>query len=489
MKKIFQIILTSYCLLIIEGSQAICEQKALTINDVIQYALENNLSLKVKRISKDIQKDRLDASETIFDSTITSNIAIARQDAKTDQQVFRSNLEKIDVSVSKLIKNGDIFIVSLKSNRQETKPFLPLAPTTSREFTHNASMTYIKPLMKEKGESIIATEIQVEKNNLHYEKLLFKQYMIETIATAQTYYWELYKSKEQLRAQLKSLELAQEFLKTTQEKVDMGLLANSEVLQAKAEVAARDEAVLISDNSVKNNEDRLIQYIFGKIEWMDYVKLVEKPIFEKLKIMSIDAEIQKALTHRIDYQLSQITLKNAELNCAYYQNQTLPKIDLNATLSIDGDGKTNNIAFDRFFSGESYTAQLGISVEYPWKLRQDKANYQKAKHEKQQAELSIGTIKQQIILDVRKALRDVLSLEKRYESTQVAKELADEKLSMEVDRFKSGYSTSYNVLQFQRDLTDAMVKNINASVDYQIARVNFNMATGISLEVHNIKEE
>jgi len=181
-----------------------------------------------------------------------------------------------------------------------------------------------------------------------------------------------------------------------------------------------------------------------------------------------------------------LKFENAKLNYDYYRNQALPKVDLNFIFSVDSAGKSNNISFERFFSGDNYTGQIGVSVKYPWKMRRDKANLSKAANERYQAKISLDNIKQKIILDVRKSMRNVLSLEKRFASTKVALELAEEKLKMEEDRFKSGYSTSYNVLQFQRDLTDAMVKNINASVDYQIARVYLEQATGVTLEVHQV---
>jgi outer membrane protein TolC len=485
-QKIYIILL--FCIIATPPSIVSCEDKKLNIRDVITHALENNLQLKVDRVSKHIQKDKVDAANTIFDPSIEAEASIASNSTKTDHYIFRSDTEKVDASIAKLMQNGDILSVNMVSKRQKTKPFLPATPATKTDFSHQLALSYIKPLMKGKGKDVVTTEIQVEKNNLTFEQLLFEQHMINTMTTAQIYYWELFKSKEQLQAQIKSLELAKTFLKTTQEKLDMGLIANSELLQAKAEVAAREEAVLISENEVKNNQDQLVQYIFGTIELDDEnVLLDQKPVFEKMKDIQIKPQIQKALDYRIDFQLGKIALENANLNYNYYKNQIRPKIDLNILFSIDGDGKSNNIAYDQFFSGDNYSGQIGVSVEYPWKMRRDKANLSKSSHERYQAKLSLANIKQKIILEVREALRNVLSLEKRFASTKVAQNLAEEKLKMEEDRFRSGYSTSYNVLQFQRDLTDAMVKNINAIVDYQIARVYLEQSTGVTLEVHQVK--
>ncbi|KPA15338.1 Outer membrane efflux protein [Candidatus Magnetomorum sp. HK-1] len=489
MRKLF-IWLLNYCIIAtLFLSVVYCEDKSLSIRDVVKLAIENNLQLKVDHVSKDIQKEKYNAVSTIFDPRFKASASLANTSNKTDKNIFRSDIEKMDASVSKKIQNGDTLLVNLASKRQKTKPFLPGTPTSKTQFSHNLSFSYIKPMLNGRGKDIATTDIQIEENNLKLEKLLLEQDLINTISIAQNYYWELYKSKEQHQAKIKSFELAQQFLKTTQEKLDMGLLADNALLQAKAEVAAREEAVLIAENAVKNNQDRLVQYIYGNVKEADNSPLVlaQKPLFEKFKSINIDTEIQKALDYRIDYQVGKIRIENADIYCNYYKNQTLPKLDLSLTLSLEGDGKSNNIANENFFSGDNYSGLIAISGEYPWKKRRDKANLSKAKYQRYQAQLSLEKIQQALVIDVRKSLRNVLSLEKRFESTKAALLLAEEKLKMEEDRFKAGYSTSYNILQFQRDLSDSMVKNINACVDYQIAKVSLEKSTGMTLEVHQVE--
>jgi len=469
-------------------TNAYSEEQSLSITDVIQLSLEKNLQLKVNRVSKDIQKEKYNAVSTIFDPKFNANGSVASTSAKSEKTIFRSEIEKMTASASKKIQNGDTLRVSLLSKRQKTKPFYPGTPSTKTQFSHNLSVSYIMPLLQGRGKSIATTDIQVEKNNLKIEQLLLEQDIINTITIAQLYYWELYKSKEQHQAKVKSYELAQKFLKTTQEKLKMGLIANNDLLQAKAEVAFREEAVIIAENTVKNNQDKLIQYIYGHTRMADNpIELAQKPLFEKLKNIFVDAEIQKALDYRIDYQVGKIRLEIAKINYDYYKNQALPKLDLSFTVSVEGDGKSNNIAMEQFFGGDNYSGQIDISGEYPWKMRRAEANLSKAVFQKYQKQLSLENIQQALVMDVRKSLRNVVSLEKRFESTKIALQLAEEKLKMEEDRFKSGYSTSYNILLFQRDLFNAMVNNINASVDYQIARVNLDKSTGITLEVHQVE--
>ncbi|MCP4108560.1 MAG: TolC family protein [Desulfobacteraceae bacterium] len=87
---------------------------------------------------------------------------------------------------------------------------------------------------------------------------------------------------------------------------------------------------------------------------------------------------------------------------------------------------------------------------------------------------------QEIISEVRTALGNLVEADKRYHTTTLSKKLAEKKLSAEERKFIIGLSTSYNVLLYQRDLTDAAVRTINTVIDYQLALIHLDEVTGVS---------
>ncbi len=74
---------------------------------------------------------------------------------------------------------------------------------------------------------------------------------------------------------------------------------------------------------------------------------------------------------------------------------------------------------------------------------------------------------------------NVTEADKRYHTTTLSKQLAEKKLSAEERKLRLGLSTSYNVLLYQRDLTDAAVRTINAVIDYQLALIHLDRVTGV----------
>ena len=62
---------------------------------------------------------------------------------------------------------------------------------------------------------------------------------------------------------------------------------------------------------------------------------------------------------------------------------------------------------------------------------------------------------------------------KRIETTRAARELAEQRLDAERKRFEVGMSTSFLVIQAQRDLAQAKTNELSAVLAYDLALVDF----------------
>ena len=87
----------------------------------------------------------------------------------------------------------------------------------------------------------------------------------------------------------------------------------------------------------------------------------------------------------------------------------------------------------------------------------------------------ILTIERQL----RQAVRNIESAIKRIEVTRATIVLAQTQLEAEQEKFRLGLSTSFQVLEFQRDLTDARSAATRALSDYnvELARLDQRMGT------------
>ena len=120
------------------------------------------------------------------------------------------------------------------------------------------------------------------------------------------------------------------------------------------------------------------------------------------------------------------------------------------------------------------TWAVGVSVSYPIGQSADEANYARARLEA----VAGGRAPQE------RARREPFSRSatpgwkiemnaKRIETTRAARELAEQRLDAERKRFEVGMSTSFLVIQAQRDLAQAKTNELGAVLAYDLSLVDF----------------
>ena len=90
--------------------------------------------------------------------------------------------------------------------------------------------------------------------------------------------------------------------------------------------------------------------------------------------------------------------------------------------------------------------------------------------------------KDAVRLDVRNAIREIASSQKRMEATMLSADLAGEVLRNEEEKFKAGLSTTREILEAQRDLISAEANDIRAFVSHRIALADLERARGTMIE-------
>ena len=69
-------------------------------------------------------------------------------------------------------------------------------------------------------------------------------------------YYDLVYAIGNLDVQRQSLELAQQSLKDNRARVEIGTMAPLDIVQAEAEVATREEAVILAEAAIERQQDR-----------------------------------------------------------------------------------------------------------------------------------------------------------------------------------------------------------------------------------------
>jgi outer membrane protein TolC len=122
------------------------------------------------------------------------------------------------------------------------------------------------------------------------------------------------------------------------------------------------------------------------------------------------------------------------------------------------------------------TWTVGMAFSYPLGKSVAEANLARARIERDQASARLRSLEIAAVRQIRDAAWRVEQNQQRIETTRLGRELAEQRLDAEQKRFEVGMSTSFLVIQAQRDLAVARNAELQAMLDYQLAVIGFQTA-------------
>jgi outer membrane protein TolC len=103
-----------------------------------------------------------------------------------------------------------------------------------------------------------------------------------------------------------------------------------------------------------------------------------------------------------------------------------------------------------------------------------------------QNELQFRKDQNQLVVDVSNQVVGLQQARARYEAAVRNRILEQQLLDAEQKKFSLGASTTYNVVQQERDLATAQSSEVAALVAYSSARVSFDQTLGTTLENNHV---
>ena len=469
----------------------------LTLKDSLIIALNSNYDIRIAKMDPTIKEKDIKIAKSEFDPLLNvtgesedseeasnSGVLVGIGGGLTD---FRRDTNSLNASLETLIATGATITLEFEVNQQFVDPVSAFTLNNPvAESIVTAKIT--QPLLKNAGIFYNRSDIYIARNDKKRSILELKETAIEVINSTQKAYWELVKSIEELRVRRKSLERAEDLLRKNKIQVKVGTLAPIELLVAEEGVTSQLEGVVVAENDIKDREDDLKEImnlsnnalLFDvSIAPLDRASFIDRNI-------SLQKSIETALENRPEVFEQGLDIANARIKVMQKKNQLLPKLDFEAGMRYQGLAGNKGNAIDRALSQDFQSEFYGIMFEVPLGNREARSNYSKAKLEERQTIFNTRKIRQEIVVEVRKAVRQINTNAERIKASKKAKELSQERLVAEEKKFKVGRSTSLEVIRAQADLAVSEGRATNALVDYQISLGDLDAVLGTILENNNI---
>ncbi len=489
MKKMLIICLFALCVFLPMRNIKAQEKLELSLEAVMETALKYNLDLKLARITPEKEREKILLANSEFDPAFIAQTGILKQETYNEPVDSDTSQISGEAELSKKFKTGTQ--VSLNAKTVDNDVDMDQLDNMGGYYSA-ATLSVSHPVLKNNGRAVNLRNVTLAENAFKKARIALKQAVIDTISQAQNLYWQYFSAMEALGVYKQSLELARRFIEEVEEKVRIGSAARLDILQARAEVASREEEIITAKNTMQNARDSLLNYIYGHRRFRGSIICLTYPL--RISRTWDEKElIDEALEKRTDYISAKLDLDSSDVDIIYYANQKKPELDVSLSLGINEGGAKSDLPASELFLMDQYNnyyyTQAVLSLKFPWGFRGEKANYGAARLGKKKVEVLLERIRSNIVLDVTTALRDLMAAGKRIDTTILASQYSRESLDAEQVKFRNGLSTSYNVLLYQRDLTGALVREVNATISYQNALITLFKAVGTTLEVNHIKVE
>ncbi len=473
---------------------------SVSLKDSIVYALRNNFDIEISKLNSNVKDYEITVQKAKYDPTLKLEGNIENDDIPINSKLvggletssispFIEQGKTADAVIQSMIPTGAT--VSLEYNifrdYVDPNPFRLLNPA----YENYVEAKITQPLLKGAGWFYNRSLIYIARNNKKISLAQFKSKALEISNAVQEAYWNLVKAIEDLKVANKSKERAEDLLRKNKIQVETGTLAPIEIIDAEAGVASRVEAIISAENAVKDKEDELKKIMnFADNEIISDASVIptDKPDFIPKKV-ELKETIKIAMGKRPELQALQLKTENADMQSRRRKNELYPALDFTAGMRYTGLGEdiedANDSTFSEEFQGEFFT----LALEIPLGNRSARSKYNKSKLKKQQASLNVKRKELDIVVEVRGAVRQVMTNIERVNATRKARELAQKRLEVEGKKFSVGRSTSLEILRAQEDLATAEGNEAKAIIDYEISLGNLEKAKGTILDTYDIKLE
>jgi outer membrane protein TolC len=470
----------------------------LTADEAVRLALQNNPDLKADRLDPQISDTRIAIATGAFKPTF--NTSVQRNNQLQPPAGFlvptptRNDAVTSNAGLSQRLPwFGTSYSASWNATHTNSDSFLnAYNPLLQSGLSVNVS----QPLLRSFFVDTPRYELATSRVNRDIAETRLSESVVRTTAAVKSAYWNLVAARANAEARQKAWDLAQELVRVNKARVDVGQSPPLDMVSAQAEAASNEEQLIVAQTAIKEAEDRLRLLVLDTTQrdtWSVQIDAIDSPPVG-LPAPDLDAAVATALRDRGDLARARKEIENSQATVKYTGNQRLPDIRLNASYQASGLGGTQVLrsggfpgtivgsgtvtdfgtVLNQLFGRDYPTWTFGLNVSYPIGQSVEDANYARARLETTQAQERLKSAEARVIQQVRDAGWKIEMNAKRIQTTRAARELAEQRLDAEQKRLDVGLSTSFLVIQAQRDFTQAKTNELGAVLAYDLALVDFD---------------
>lgn len=406
------------------------ESKVWTLQECVNYALENNITVKQAQLDKDISIEDLKAAKWNFAPNLNANASqnfnfgssITASGARASAD-FRSNSFGINSSIN--LFDGFANIQGLKQAQ-------------------------IGIEAQEAAISKIKNDISLNVVNM-YLQILF--------------------AEEQLKVASSQVEISTSNVERIKELVNAGVLAEGDLLNAKSNYATDNQNLIVNQNNLTIAKLRLAQLLQLNTDAIEVEPMEVNINNQTILGNDVQAIYEKANASFPEIKLAELNISSAEKSIALSKANYYPSLTMSLGMNTIYQHRQGQADFSPFLFSDQIDNNLGQSIVFSLNVPifsryQFRSNVNKAKVNYQKITLNLESEQLRLKETIQSAYTDANAASKAYDAANFSVEAQTKAFEYSQERFNLGAINSFDFNQSKNNLVNAQSQLIQSKYDF-----------------------
>lgn len=464
----------------------------LTLRRAIHDAVANNLLIEQERLIPAIRQSLLEQSEAVFDAVFFHTTEWSKLDTPRPAGVLtflgaaESESGTFTTGIRKLTTTGGQVTVQTSILPEYSNPSSFNAAGGFRFDSANIELAVSQPVLRNFGADVNRAQIELSENALVTSEHDLHSRLMELTQAVEESYWTLVFHRQRLLIRQRELERTKKTRDRIVARLDFDA-TEAEVTEANSQVESVRADVIRSQNDYRRASDALKRLMNAKeLSVSGEAQLIplDTPADVEIEFSLVDA-VSSALNHRPEVHSALLQIEDATIRQRVADNQRLPLLDLAATIRYSGQGKSTGTAYKDVTSGDFIEYIFGANFEVPIGNRQAESAYTQRQLERRQSLINYQRVTQDVVIEVKNALRDVNMDYKLIAAQRSARRASADNVRTLMEQEKAGEGLtpdfSNRKLQALRRLATSELSELQALIDYNIAISEYYRTIGTLL--------
>lgn len=462
------------------------ETRPMSLAQAIAIARDGNDTRAAQAVAAERARAQVGAADGVDDFVIDAAVeGLVRSTEPSTGPFFQeTDLDTVAarVGVWKPLTWGGRVGVQVGGGISRTEALLSAGgPTSMLEYTvHSprAELVWQQPLLRGRGRDVHDVGRRVARAGADAEAATLTLADTKLVLDVSRAYWELAYAAREVVIRESSLALAGEQLTITKARVGAGKGAELEVLAVEQAIAAREAALVAAQQAL--GERALELRVLLALEDGDPRPLAAQDTLEAPAApapLATDA-LARTLAFSPELKAIDFRTRGADARARAAARSTGPQLDLLVRGGPTGNAAEASDAWSQMARFDGYQAGASLSLVLPVGDRSARGEREMARLEQKQLAHLREASRGRLTAEVQRAVDAVALSAKRIAAAERAAELAEKNVTLEIDRWKAGAGTNFDVLTRQDQKAAADAALARAHADRRIAVAALAALTG-----------